>query len=69
MQIDLSDDFVKDLEAFRAERKDPRSLAAIIEVVVADYMDNWPWDSSDICVHYDECMHRKTVDEWREKHK
>jgi hypothetical protein len=69
MKIDLPDGFVKELEAFRAERQDPRSPAAFIEAVVADYMYNWPWDSSDICVHCDECMHRKTVAAGREKHK
>jgi hypothetical protein len=69
MNIDLSDDFVKRLEAFNAEHGGRTSLAAFIEDVLDTCMELYPFGTADVCVHVDECMHRKTVAEWREGHK
>jgi hypothetical protein len=66
MKIDLSDDFVKRLEAYNAEHERRTPLAAIIEDAVGAYMDLWPFGTGDVCVHAEECMHRKTVAEWGE---
>jgi hypothetical protein len=68
MKIDLPADLVTEMKAFRVKQKDPRALAVLIEDAVTVYMSNFPWDSSDICVHSDLCMHRKDVEEWRNEH-
>jgi hypothetical protein len=69
MKIDLSDDFVERLKAYNAEYEGRASIASIIEDVVDTHMELWPWSCGDICAHADECMHRKTVEQWKEEQK
>jgi hypothetical protein len=69
MRIDLSDDFIKRLEAYNAEYERRVSLTAIIEDAVDAYMELWPFGTADVCVHAEDCMHHKTVSEWEEEHK
>ena len=70
MRIDLPDDFARALKKFQREHNGPCfTIEAFIENVMGAFMESWPWDTGDICVYRDECIHRKSVDEWREEHK
>ena len=69
MRIDLSDDFVKRLKAYNTEHEGRTSLSAIIEDAVDAYMELWPFGAADVCVHAEDCMHCKTVSEWKEEHR
>jgi hypothetical protein len=31
-------------------------------------IENYPWSFGDVCVHNDECMHCKTVEEWKKEY-
>jgi hypothetical protein len=52
------------LEKFLQETKFP-SLEALLRTALFEFFENWPWDTGDICVYADQCMHRKPVDAWR----
>jgi hypothetical protein len=69
MHINLPDDFAQELKKFLHEHSGCFTMEALIENVISDFMESWPYDASDICVHCDECMHHKTVDAWRGERK
>ena len=67
MELNLSEDFLKRAKEY-IETKEPFvSVEALIENVVDSYIENYPWSFGDICVHNDECMHSKSVDDWKEE--
>jgi len=70
MNINLSDDLVKRLQVFSDECEGGRSIASLIEDVMDNYMDKYPWNSlADVCVHSEDCMHWKGVEQWQEEQK
>jgi hypothetical protein len=70
VKIDLPDDFAENLKEFMRGCNVRRlTIEAFVEGIVRAFMESWPWDAGDICVHRDECMHYKGVEAWREEHK
>jgi len=67
MELNLSEDFLKRVKE-HIEKEEPFvSVEAFIEDTIYHRIENYPWSYGDICVHNDECMHCKTVDEWKKE--
>jgi len=67
MKIDLSDEFLERTRKYIKGREPYVSVEAFIEDTVDLRMENYPWFVGDICVHNENCMHWKSVEQWREE--
>jgi hypothetical protein len=70
MTVELNDKLIERLEAFKAESQDSRTvtniIAEMIDICIGCYPFNLP---GDICVHNDDCMHHKSIYQWKEEQK
>ncbi|MDR0322347.1 MAG: ribbon-helix-helix domain-containing protein [Treponema sp.] len=65
MKINLSDELIERVEKHLKETGSPQSIEALIEEAADQYVESYPWFVGDICVHNDECMHHKSVEDWK----
>jgi len=67
MQINLSDEFLQRVKEHIKNKEPYATVEAFIVDAVDSRIENHPWFLGDICVHNGECMHWKTVEEWKEE--
>jgi hypothetical protein len=67
MQIYLPDDLIERVREHFKKTGWSQPVEMFIEEAVDLSIENYPWSFGDICVHNDECMHWKTVEEWKEE--
>ena len=68
MTINLSDEFIERVSEYIKKRECYTTVEAFIEDTVDLRMENYPWFTGDICVHNENCMHWKSVEDWRKDH-
>ena len=66
MEFFLSDELIERVKEHLKKTQDGRPMRAFIEEAVDVLIENYPWFPGDICVHCEECMHHKSVEEWKE---
>jgi hypothetical protein len=66
-QITLPEELLKRIREYIEKEEPYRTVEAFIEATVDYRIENYPWFTGDICVHNEECMHWKSVEEWREE--
>jgi hypothetical protein len=65
MQITLSEELVKRIREHIEKVEPYRTVEVFIEDTVDYRIETYPWFTGDICVHNDECMHCKSVEDWK----
>ena len=68
MTINLSDEFIERVSKYIKKRECYATVEAFIEDAAVLRMENYPWFTGDICVHNENCMHWKSVEDWRKDH-
>lgn len=70
MEIKINDELAARFKEHLQKIEMNRPAEFVIEELIEGYIENWPFNSwADICVYGDECMHHKTVSEWKEENK
>jgi hypothetical protein len=64
----IPDGLVERVTAHLKKINSPQSTEGFIEEAVDNHIEIYPWFTGNICVHSEECMHRKSVEDWREDH-
>jgi hypothetical protein len=67
MKIELPDEFLEQARTYIKERECYSSIEAFIEDTVYYRMEAYPWFTGDICVHNENCMHWKSVEDWKKE--
>ena len=67
MQINLSDEFFKRAKEHNEKNELYATVEAFIEDTVDSRIENYPWFFGDICVHNENCMHWKSVEDWKKE--
>jgi len=67
MEINLPDELIERAKEHLKNNGYCQPIDVFIEEAVDSRIESYPWFMSDICVHFEECMHRKSVEEWRKK--
>jgi hypothetical protein len=66
MKIDISDEFVERMKKYLInEGRELMPIDGFIEESVDLRIESDPFFTGDICVHCDDCMHHKSVDDWK----
>ena len=66
MNIYLPTNLVEKIREHLKKTKCNLPIEVFIEEAVEMRIESYPWFTDDICVHSNECMHRKSVESWRE---
>ena len=67
MEINVSGEFFKRAKEYIETKEPYATVEAFIENAVDAHMECYPWGLGDICVHNEECMHWKTVEDWKKE--
>jgi len=67
MKITLSDGFIKRLRKHLNKIGRATPIEMFIEETVDLNIEAYPWGMGDICVHNEECMHWKSVEDWKKE--
>jgi hypothetical protein len=68
MQINVTDEFVERMKKYlREEGRYLMPLEGFIEECVDLLIESNPFGIGDICAHCDECMHHKSVEDWKKE--
>jgi len=67
MIINLPDEFIERAKEHIRKNELYATVEAFIKDAVTEWIENYPWCHGDICVHFDECMHRKSVEDWKKE--
>jgi len=68
MQIYLPDELSERLKEHLKKIGCCQPIDMFIEECVDLCIESYPWFTGDICVHNEQCMHWKSVEDWREDH-
>lgn len=70
MTVKINDELANRLRAHLQKKELNRPAGRAIEEMIDGYLECYPFNaSSDVCVHADDCMHRKSVWRWEEDQK
>jgi hypothetical protein len=67
MELNLSEDFIKRIKKHIETEEPFATVEAFIEDTVDSRIENYPWFFGDICVHNEQCMHWKSVGDWKKE--
>jgi len=67
MEIYLPDELIERVREHLKKNGYGLPLDIFIEEAVDSCIENYPWGLGDICVHNGECMHWKSVEDWRKE--
>jgi len=68
MEIYLPDELFERVKKHLKEIKCCQPIDTFIEEAVEHSIESYPWFTGDICVHNENCMHWKSVEDWRKEH-
>ena len=67
MKIELSNEFIERVRAHLKMLGYGQSVEAFIEEAADHCIESYPWFIGDICVHNEECMHWKSLGDWKKE--
>ena len=67
MEIYLPDELIERAREYLKRLGWCLPIDIFIEEAVDSHIESWPWGLGDICVHCEECMHRKSVEDWKKE--
>jgi len=67
MEINLPDGLIERVSKHLKEIGWSVPIDAFIEETVDLRIESYPWGTGDICVHNEQCMHWKSVKDWKEE--
>jgi hypothetical protein len=67
MEIYLPDELIERAREHLKKTGYSLPIDIFIEETVDSRIESHPWFTGDICVHCEECIHRKSVEDWKKK--